>query len=66
MVVYLTFSYQALLEHNAKVYIAARNKTKTEEAIEDLRQQTGRQAVFLQLDLADMKAVKAAAEELLR
>jgi retinol dehydrogenase-12 len=48
------------------VYIAARNKTKTEEAIEDLRQQTGRQAVFLQLDLADMKAVKAAAEEFLR
>jgi len=56
---------KALLEHNAKVYIAARNKTKTEEAIEDLRQQTGKQAVFLQLDLADMKAVKAAAEEFL-
>jgi retinol dehydrogenase-12 len=56
---------QALLNHNAKVYIAARNQEKAEQAIKDLHEETGKDAVFLKLDLADLKSVKAAAEEFL-
>lgn len=58
-----TLYTQALLEHNAKVYVAARNPEKAEKAIEDLKKATGKQATFLKLDLADLKSVKAAAEE---
>jgi retinol dehydrogenase 12 len=54
---------KALLEHNAKVYIAARNSEKAEAAIKDLKSQTGREAHFLRLDLADLYSVRAAAEE---
>jgi len=56
-------SWKALLSHNAKVYIAARNSEKADEAIADLKTVTGKEAIFLKLDLADLKAVKAAAEE---
>ncbi|KAF5350745.1 hypothetical protein D9758_010401 [Tetrapyrgos nigripes] len=54
---------KALLEHNAKVYLAARNQAKAEAAIEDIRQKTGKEAIWLKLDLSDLKSVKAAAEE---
>ena len=54
---------QALLAHNAKVYIAARSQGKVEEAIKDLKEETGKEGIFLKLDLSDLKAVKAAAEE---
>ncbi|KAG5648356.1 hypothetical protein DXG03_004928 [Asterophora parasitica] len=52
-----------LLVHNAKVYLAARSPEKAKEAIEDLRVQTGKEALFLKLDLADLKSIKAAATE---
>lgn len=58
--------WQALLAHNAKVYIAARNQEKSELAIQDLKHETGKEAIFLKLDLSDLKSVKAAAEEFLR
>jgi retinol dehydrogenase 12 len=48
------------------VYIAARNKEKSEKAIQELRDATGKEANFLLLDLGDLKSVKAAAEEFLR
>jgi len=54
---------QALLAHNAKVYIAARSQGKAEEAIRELKEETGKEGIFLKLDLSDLKAVKAAAEE---
>ena len=54
---------QALLTHNAKVYIAARSQKKAEEAIKELKEETGKEGIFLKLDLSDLKAVKAAAEE---
>ncbi|KAF5343485.1 hypothetical protein D9758_015640 [Tetrapyrgos nigripes] len=54
---------EALLEHNAKVYMASRNSEKAMAAIEDLKTKTGKEALFLKLDLADLKSVKAAAEE---
>ncbi|KAG6854132.1 hypothetical protein C0991_010296 [Blastosporella zonata] len=57
---------QALLVHNAKVYIAARSKDKAEAAIEDLKKDTGKEAIFLKVDLADLQSIKAGAEEFLR
>ncbi|KAG6916435.1 hypothetical protein DXG01_006763 [Tephrocybe rancida] len=43
--------------------MAARSPEKAQAAIEDLRAQTGKDAIFLKLDLADLKSVKAAATE---
>ena len=63
---YVTLRPQALLEHNAIVYIACRSQGKADLAIEELEKQTGKKAIFLKLDLADLHSVKAAAEEFLR
>ena len=52
-----------LLSHNATVYIAARDPAKAAAAIAELHSLTGKSAIFLKLDLADLKSVKAAAEE---
>lgn len=57
---------KALLSKNANVYMASRSKTKAEQAIADLKTQTGKEAIFLELDLADLKSVKRAAEEFQR
>ena len=54
------------MTHNAKVYVAARSQEKVEAAIRDLKNSTGKEAIFLKLDLADLKSVKASAEEYLR
>jgi NAD(P)-dependent dehydrogenase (short-subunit alcohol dehydrogenase family) len=54
---------KALLAHNAKVYMSARSQEKAEQAIKDLKEQTGKEGIFLKLDLADLKSVKSAAEE---
>ncbi|OAX37150.1 NAD(P)-binding protein [Rhizopogon vinicolor AM-OR11-026] len=56
---------RVLLTKNAKVYIACRDKVKGEAAIRELKDSTGREAILLQLDLANLKSVKAAAEEFL-
>ncbi|KAF9241100.1 hypothetical protein BU15DRAFT_45208 [Melanogaster broomeanus] len=56
---------KALLQHNAKVYVAARDQGKSETAIQELKASTGNEAIFLKLDLGNLKAVKAAAEEFL-
>ncbi|KAI5115497.1 hypothetical protein M0805_000110, partial [Coniferiporia weirii] len=53
----------ALLRKNAKVYIAARSRAKAEVAIGELKELTGREVLFFELDLADLKSVKRAAEE---
>ncbi|KAF9046618.1 hypothetical protein BJ165DRAFT_1179935 [Panaeolus papilionaceus] len=57
---------KALLAHNATVYLAARNENKTKQAIADLKQETGNEGIFLELDLSDLRSVKRAAEEYLR
>lgn len=58
-------NYQALLEHNAKVYLCARNEGKASAAIDKLKQVTGKADVhFLKLDLADLPSCAAAANEL--
>ncbi|GBE78541.1 Uncharacterized oxidoreductase [Sparassis crispa] len=56
---------KALLQHNAKVYMASRSAEKATEAIAELKAETGKEAIFLQLDLADLSAVRKAAEEFL-
>jgi retinol dehydrogenase-12 len=43
--------------------MAARNEKKAEEAINELKEKTGKEALFLQLDLADLKSVKGAADD---
>ncbi|KAJ3530469.1 hypothetical protein NMY22_g8559 [Coprinellus aureogranulatus] len=57
---------KALLAHNAKVYLAARNEAKTKRVIEELKAETGNEGLYLKLDLADLNSVKQAAEEFLR
>lgn len=54
-----------LLAHNAKVYLAARSAQKANEAIEELKNETGKKAIFLQLDLSDLHAVSKSAQEFL-
>lgn len=57
---------KALLEHNAKVYLAGRDAAKAEKAIADLKRETGgKEALFLKVDLAELKSVKAAGQEFL-
>jgi retinol dehydrogenase-12 len=52
--------------HNAKVYLAARSPEKAKAAIKKLKDATGQDAIFLNLDLANLKAIKAAADEFKR
>ncbi|CAK5269904.1 unnamed protein product [Mycena citricolor] len=56
---------KALLNHGAKVYMAARSEDKAKAAIEELKASTGKAAIFLQLDLSDLPSIKRAAEEFL-
>ncbi|KAG1869443.1 hypothetical protein DFJ58DRAFT_837739 [Suillus subalutaceus] len=57
---------RVLLTKNAKVYVACRDKTKGEDAIRDLKESTGKEACFLQLNLANLRSIKASGEEFLR
>ncbi|KAG8915085.1 hypothetical protein FRC02_004681 [Tulasnella sp. 418] len=52
-----------LLKKNAKVYMGSRSKERAEAAINELKEETGKEAIFLQLDLADLDAVRRAADE---
>ena len=55
---------QVLLDKGAKVYMAARSKSKADEAIEWIRKETGgKTPMFLELDLANLDSVRRAAEE---
>jgi len=56
---------KALLRKNARVYIASRDEAKAKRAIEELKEITGKDALFLQLDLANLQKVKTSAEEFL-
>ena len=50
------------MEHNAKVYLAARSQQSAKAAIATLKEITGKEAIFLPLDLADLSSVKRAAD----
>ncbi|KAJ7198051.1 NAD-P-binding protein [Mycena haematopus] len=54
-----------LLLKNAKVYLAARSAEKAAAAIKRLEAETKKTAIFLQLDLADLRSVRKAAETFL-
>ncbi|KAL1946144.1 hypothetical protein VTO73DRAFT_15271 [Trametes versicolor] len=56
---------KALLQHNAKVYMATRSKEKAEKAIASLKEATGKEALFHELDLSSLASVKKSAEEFL-
>lgn len=42
--------------------MASRSRSKAEAAIADLEKETGKKAIFLEIDLADLASVKRAAE----
>ncbi|KAJ6581090.1 NAD(P)-binding protein [Mycena capillaripes] len=54
---------KALLPKNAKVYMLSRSKERAESAISRLKTETGKEAMFIQLDLADLDSVRRAADE---
>ncbi|KAF9232101.1 hypothetical protein BU15DRAFT_55395 [Melanogaster broomeanus] len=56
---------RVLLTKNAKVWITARSKSKGEATLRELKSNTGRDAHLLLMDLANLKSIKAAAEEFL-
>ncbi|TBU36236.1 hypothetical protein BD309DRAFT_1073995 [Dichomitus squalens] len=49
---------KALLNNNAKVYIAGRNPPRVNEAIEDFKRETGKEALFLQVNLGDLNTIQ--------
>ncbi|KAF5377140.1 hypothetical protein D9757_008776 [Collybiopsis confluens] len=57
---------EQLLRHNAKVYIAARSQERSEIAIKELKEKTGKEAVFLKLDLNDLATIRATVDEFLK
>jgi short-subunit dehydrogenase len=46
--------------------MASRSQSKAEDAIKELKEQTGKEALFLKLDLGDLKSIKSSAAEFLR
>ncbi|KAH9933815.1 uncharacterized protein B0H18DRAFT_1115186 [Fomitopsis serialis] len=56
---------KVLLQHNAKVYMASRSRPKAEAAITELKEETGKEAIFLELDLADYASIQKASSEFL-
>jgi retinol dehydrogenase 12 len=46
-----------LILHNTKVYIASRNIEKSEAAIKELKDATGKDTIFLKLHLASLFAM---------
>ncbi|KAL0066451.1 short-chain alcohol dehydrogenase [Marasmius tenuissimus] len=57
---------KAVLAKNAKVYIACRSSEKGQSAITRLREQTGKDAHFLKLDLSSFASIEQAVQEFLR
>lgn len=46
--------------------MGSRSRTKAEKAIEELKKETGQEAIFLELDLTDYASIHKAANEFLR
>ncbi|KAG8805922.1 hypothetical protein FRC19_007568 [Serendipita sp. 401] len=58
---------KAMLQHDAKVYMMARDSQKSHDAIKRMKQETGKEAIeLIPLDLADLRGVRKAAEIFLR
>lgn len=54
------------LKKGAKVYLAARSEQRALGALKRLKEESGKDAIWLKLDLADLPSIKAAAEEFKR
>ncbi|KAK8854862.1 hypothetical protein IAR55_003601 [Kwoniella newhampshirensis] len=54
-----------LMRKNAKVYMAARDLTAADKAVDELEQLTGKKASVLPIDLSDFESVKSAANKFL-
>ena len=52
-----------LLTKNAKVWITARDQFKGEATLKELKDATGKDANFIVMNLANLKSIKAAAED---
>ena len=46
--------------------MASRSKERADAAIKELQQQTGKEAIFLELELSNLASVRKAAEEFMR
>ena len=58
---------QALLEHNARVYIASRSPEEAEQVVAELKSATGKRSLhFLSLDLSSFASIRTAAEDFCR
>lgn len=57
---------RALLQHDARVYLACRDEKRATEALDELFADTGRRALFLKLDLADLESIRNAVFEFTR
>lgn len=55
---------QVLLSKNAKVYIASRSRERALEAINKLKEETSKEAFFIELDVSDLKSVRMAVDEI--
>jgi len=51
------------LKKNANVYMASRSKSKADAAIAELKEETGKEAIFLECDLANLDSISKAAKE---
>lgn len=57
---------QVLLQRNARVYLAGRQSQKSEDAVEALKKESGKETIFLlPLELGDLRGVRKCAEEFL-
>ncbi|KAH7911148.1 hypothetical protein BJ138DRAFT_1151409 [Hygrophoropsis aurantiaca] len=54
---------RVLLTKNAKVWIVARDQSKGEAALKELKEKTGKDAHLLKLNLANLKSIKEAVTE---
>ena len=55
-----------LLEKNAKVYLAARTEARAKAAIAELLVETGKEAIWLQLDLSSIHSIERSVAEFYR
>ena len=46
--------------------MACRNAQNAQQVLEELKQETGKEALFLELDLSSLRSVRQAAEEFLK
>ncbi|KAE9399448.1 DUF221-domain-containing protein [Gymnopus androsaceus JB14] len=56
---------EQLLKNNAKVYMAVRSQEKALAAIKELKEKTGKEAIFLKLDLSDLTTIRSTVEDFL-